>query len=240
MYKQQFSNERRKSDTMFEIGADRMLKIRHLSDIIKLEGYERREGVFMVEKKEYRSSIRSRNLIRQAFYETLKEKSFEKITVTDIVKKADINRSTFYAHYPDVMGLLDEIQEEILDYTQKFMGEIDFSDFFDNPKPYLQNIVKLVAENNELYRLLMTSAMATKQLDKLKYILIDRTIKTLDASDMFRSPFEMEFAIRFFMGGIVDVYTQWLSGVIDCSLEELTEELSNMVILTTKHLSEEM
>ena len=193
----------------------------------------------MVEKKEYRSSIRSRNLIRQAFYETLKEKSFEKITVTDIVKKADINRSTFYAHYPDVMGLLDEIQEEILDYTQKFMGEIDFSDFFDNPKPYLQNIVKLVSENNELYRLLMTSAMASKQLDKLKSILIDRTIKTLDASDMFRSPFEMEFAIRFFMGGIVDVYTQWLNGVIDCSLEELTEELSNMVILTTKHLGRE-
>ena len=225
---------------MFEIGADRMLKIRHLSDIIKLEGYERREGVFMVEKKEYRSSIRSRNLIRQAFYETLKEKSFEKITVTDIVKKADINRSTFYAHYPDVMGLLDEIQEEILDYTQKFMGEIDFSDFFDNPKPYLQNIVKLVSENNELYRLLMTSAMAAKQLDKLKYILIDRTIKTLDAPSMFRTPFEMEFAVRFFMGGIVDVYTQWLSGVIECSLEELTEELSNMVILTTKHLSEEM
>ena len=193
----------------------------------------------MGEKKEYRSSIRSRKLIRQAFYETLKEKSFEKITVTDIVKKADINRSTFYAHYPDVMGLIEEIQEEILDYTQKFMGDIDFSDFFENPKPYLQNIVKLVAENNELYRLLMTSAMAAKQMDRLKYILIERTIKTLDAPEMFRNSFEMEFAIRFFMGGIVDVYTQWLSGVIDCSLEELTDELSKMVLRTTKHLGEE-
>lgn len=194
----------------------------------------------MGEKKEYRSSIRSRKLIRQAFYETLKEKSFEKITVTDIVKRADINRSTFYAHYPDVMGLIDEIQEEILDYTQKFMGEIDFSEFFENPKPYLQNIVKLVAENNELYRLLMTSTMATKQLDQLKYILIERTIKTLDAPKMFRDSFEMEFAIRFFMGGIVDVYTQWLGGVIDCSLEELTDELSKMVLRTTKYLREEM
>ncbi|MBQ2902723.1 MAG: TetR/AcrR family transcriptional regulator [Agathobacter sp.] len=193
----------------------------------------------MGEKKEYRSSIRSRKLIRQAFYETLKEKSFEKITVTDIVKKADINRSTFYAHYPDVMGLIEEIQEEILDYTQKFMGDIDFSDFFENPKPYLQNIVKLVAENNELYRLLMTSAMAAKQMNRLKYILIERTIKTLDAPEMFRNSFEMEFAIRFFMGGIVDVYTQWLSGVIDCSLEELTDELSKMVLRTTKHLGEE-
>lgn len=194
----------------------------------------------MVEKKEYRSSIRSRKLIRQAFYETLKEKSFEKITVTDIVKRADINRSTFYAHYPDVMGLIDEIQEEILDYTQRFMEDIDFSDFFENPKPYLQNIVKLVADNNELYRLLMTSAMATKQLDQLKCILIERSIKTMDAPDIFQSSFEREFAVRFFMGGIVDVYTQWLSGVIDCSLEELTDELSKMVLRTTKHLSKEV
>ncbi|MBQ8519767.1 MAG: TetR/AcrR family transcriptional regulator C-terminal domain-containing protein [Agathobacter sp.] len=194
----------------------------------------------MGEKREYRSSIRSRKLIRQAFYETLKEKSFEKITVTDIVKKADINRSTFYAHYPDVMGLIDEIQEEVLDYTQKFMGEIDFSDFFENPKPYLQNIVKLVAENNELYRLLMTSAMAAKQLDQLKYILIERTITTLNPPEMFRTSFEMEFAVRFFMGGIVDVYTQWLNGVIDCTLDELTDELAKMVIRSNKHLREGM
>lgn len=194
----------------------------------------------MGEKKEYRSSIRSRKLIRQAFYETLKEKSFEKITVTDIVKKADINRSTFYAHYPDVMGLIDEIQEEILDYTQRFMGEIDFSDFFENPKPYLQNIVKLVEENNELYRLLMTSAMAAKQLDQLKYILIERTIKTLNPPDMFHSAFEREFAVRFFMGGIVDVYTQWLNGVIDCTLDELTDELSKMVLRSNQHLRERM
>ena len=124
-----------------------------------------------MEKKEYRSAVRSRKMIRQAFFELLKEKNFEKITVTDVVKKADVNRSTFYAHYPDVMGVVEEIQEEILQYTQQFMEHVDFKDFYENPKPHLQHIIKLVAENNELYRLLMTSAMATKQMDQLKYIL---------------------------------------------------------------------
>ena len=74
-----------------------------------------------MEKKEYRSALRSRKMIRQAFFELLKEKSFEKITVTDVVKKADVNRSTFYAHYPDVMGVVEEIQQEIIEYTQRFM-----------------------------------------------------------------------------------------------------------------------
>lgn len=56
----------------------------------------------MGERKVYKSALRSRKWIRQAFMELLREKEFEKITVTDIVNRADINRSTFYAHYPDV------------------------------------------------------------------------------------------------------------------------------------------
>ena len=182
-----------------------------------------------MEKKEYRSALRSRKMIRQAFFELLKEKSFEKITVTDVVKKADVNRSTFYAHYPDVMGVVEEIQQEIIEYTQSFMENVDFKDYYENPKPYLKNIVKLVEENNELYRLLMTSAMATKQFEELKYILIDRTLETLEVPEGFKDKFEFEFSVRFFMGGVVDVYTQWLYGVIDCSLDELTEQLTHMI-----------
>ena len=187
-----------------------------------------------MEKKEYRSAIRSRKMIRQAFFEVLKEKPFEKITVTDIVKKADVNRSTFYAHYPDVMGVVEELQEEILEYTQSFMENVDFKDYYENPKPYLQHIIKLVAENNELYRLLMTSAMATKQFEELKYILIDRTLETLEMPEGFKDRFEFEFSVRFFMGGVVDVYTQWLYGVIDCSLEELTDQLARMIKSSAK------
>ena len=187
----------------------------------------------MTDRKEYRSAVRSRKLIRQAFYELLKEKGFEKITVTDIVKRADINRSTFYAHYPDVMGVVEEIQNEILDYTQKFMEKIEFSKFYENPKPYLRHIVKLVAENNELYRLLMTSAMAAKQLSQIKNILIDRTIATINHDGRFEDDFELEFSVRFFMGGITEVYTQWLYGEIDCSIEDITDELAKMILMSS-------
>lgn len=178
-------------------------------------------------------------MIRQAFFEILKEKAFEKITVTDVVKKAEINRSTFYAHYPDVMGVVEEIQEEILDYTQNFMKNVNFNDFYENPKPYLNQLIQLVAENKELYRLLMTSSMVAKEMDQLKYIMIDRIIETLDGNDRFQSKFDLEFATRFFMGGVVDVYTQWLYGVVDCSLEELTDQLANMIIRSAKVLEVE-
>lgn len=49
----------------------------------------------MAPKKEYRSAVRSRRLIREAFLQLLQEKELRKITVTDIVNRADINRTTF-------------------------------------------------------------------------------------------------------------------------------------------------
>lgn len=188
----------------------------------------------MGEKKEYRSAIRSRKLIRQAFLELLKEKPLEKITVTDIVKRADINRSTFYAHYPDVIGVLEAIETEILDYTQNILGGMDFKDLFENPTPLLEEIVKMLEENHELYSLLCHSNMAVKQLEKVKFILIERIIKTVEMPEEYVDSFEFEFNVRFFMGGVVDVCTQWLNGEILCSLNDLTSELAKLIIRTSK------
>lgn len=47
------------------------------------------------------SFIRTDKAIMQAFIELLKEKSFEKITVQDILEKTPVTRATFYAHYHD-------------------------------------------------------------------------------------------------------------------------------------------
>lgn len=188
----------------------------------------------MGEKKEYRSAVRSRKLIRQAFLELLKEKPLEKITVTDIVKRADINRSTFYAHYPDVIGVLEAIETEILDYTQNILGGMDFKDLFENPTPLLEEIVKMLEENHELYSLLCHSNMAVKQLEKVKFILIERIIKTVEMPEGYVDSFEFEFNVRFFMGGVVDVCTQWLNGEILCSLNDLTSELAKLIIRTSK------
>ena len=43
-------------------------------------------------KAEYRSAIRSKRLINDALADLLQEKPLDKITVTDVVNRADINR----------------------------------------------------------------------------------------------------------------------------------------------------
>lgn len=50
---------------------------------------------------------RTKQALIDAFGELINEKSFEKITILDLTKKAQINRATFYAHFKDKYELMD-------------------------------------------------------------------------------------------------------------------------------------
>jgi AcrR family transcriptional regulator len=50
---------------------------------------------------------RTHELLRAALLELLQEKGYDRITVQDILDKADVGRSTFYAHFRDKEDLLD-------------------------------------------------------------------------------------------------------------------------------------
>jgi AcrR family transcriptional regulator len=52
---------------------------------------------------------RSRKLLQEAFRELLGEKGFDAITVQDVAERAEVNRGTFYAHFPDKYALLEQV-----------------------------------------------------------------------------------------------------------------------------------
>ena len=57
---------------------------------------------------------KTKRAIHQALSELLKEKELRKITVQEIVEKAEISRFTFYKYYLDVYDLYEKIEREIL------------------------------------------------------------------------------------------------------------------------------
>lgn len=64
----------------------------------------------------YKNSLRSELLIKEAVVSLLSEKKdLNKITVSEIVEKAGINRGTFYNHYKDIKDVLNQIEDEIMD-----------------------------------------------------------------------------------------------------------------------------
>ena len=51
------------------------------------------------------------------------EKSVGEITVKELVDQVDINRSTFYLHYPDISGLLYEIENVLSEEMERAIRE---------------------------------------------------------------------------------------------------------------------
>lgn len=184
----------------------------------------------MAEKKEYRSAIRSRRLIRAALLELLQEKKFEKITVTDIVKRADINRSTFYAHYPDVLGLVEEMMEETVSGSIDLVSQIDMRQFLEEPMPVLEKLMAIGEENMEIYKLLGRSDFALQQVEKMKTVLIDNATKAVNIPEHIRTSGTFNVHMHFFIGGILNVYQQWILGNLDSSPSEIMEHLCELIL----------
>lgn len=62
-----------------------------------------------------RRVVRTRTLLREALAALVREKAYEKITVTDILERANVGRSTFYMHYRDKDELLSTGIDELLE-----------------------------------------------------------------------------------------------------------------------------
>ena len=76
----------------------------------------------------------SRDAIENIFIELLQTKSLNEISVSDICKKAGLNRSTFYANYMDIYQLADTIRETLEDnlndlYRSEIAGGYNSNDY---------------------------------------------------------------------------------------------------------------
>lgn len=77
--------------------------------------------------------------IRKSFFTLLSQKEFCQITVTDICNLAEINRSTFYKHYLDIIDLLEQTENEILDKIQKLWKKL-------HPKNTIEGMESILSE----------------------------------------------------------------------------------------------
>ncbi len=190
----------------------------------------------MGQKAEYRSAIRSRRMIREAYTQLLKEKDLSRITVTDIVKRADLNRATFYAHYPDVRGVTEEIENEIIAKMLAVLEEFRYTSFFRNPAPLLLKLSRYLEEDTDFYRTLVRANGSEIFMEKLKRVFTDHMIKSSDIPDDMRHSKMVELRVAYFAGGIVNLYQQWFRGDLDCTLNDIAMEVSKLLQLEAQEL----
>jgi len=156
----------------------------------------------------------SRKKIETAFIRALQTKELNEISVTDICKAAEINRTTFYANYIDIYDLADAIQKNLANevinlYKEEWEQqkiEHNFLKLFyhikENPVFY-NTYFKLNTENN--FNLIEYSVSEAHLYYDNKYI---------------------DYHIEFFANGLTAVIKKWLKG----GCKESPEEINDIII----------
>lgn len=190
----------------------------------------------MTEKKAYRNAIRSRRLIRESLISLLKEKDISRITVKDIVDRADLNRATFYAHYPDVRGVMEEFENETIEHLKEVLSGARFEKVFQNPMPFLLKINRYLEEDLDFYRTLILSSSSDQFLERLKKVYINYLQSDTDIPDHIQNTAGLQMRICFFADGSIGIYKRWFRGELPGSLNDIAMQLSKIISQSAQDL----
>ncbi|MGP8153824.1 MAG: TetR/AcrR family transcriptional regulator [Smithella sp.] len=186
-------------------------------------------GKAMQVKAEYRSAVRSRKLIKQAYVELIQEKDVDKITIIDVVTRADINRGTFYAHYKSIMDVSEQIVNEILSSLLKFLDEFKSTWMIENPLPFFTHIARFLEDDLEFYRVLINSQRSMAFSNTLKTLLINKILSDEKKMSTIKNKEQFIICVNLYTSGLVGLYQDWFNHKIKMSLEDLTLNSSEII-----------
>lgn len=179
-------------------------------------------------KAEYKSAIRSRKLIIGALADLMQEKSLDKITVTDVVRRAEINRGTFYAHFKDIPDVIDHLIQRAFSGIREVLSE-QANNLQDLPRILTLHLYNMLEEDLELYRKIMSSGSATMMQNQLMDIVYEYFYEH-DKMMIKHAGVLDSTTFRFCAGGMGAIYLSWLAGESAITLDELTVRAEKLLI----------
>ena len=102
-----------------------------------------------------RNARRTRAAIESAFLALLEQKPIRKLTVQELIDRANICRTTFYTHYQDVPDLVESVETALLDELRTALEKLDRTPIrVGEEYPTIRAVVELYARRADAFRLL--------------------------------------------------------------------------------------
>ncbi|MEE0686246.1 MAG: TetR/AcrR family transcriptional regulator [Lachnospiraceae bacterium] len=184
-----------------------------------------------------KSSMKTRQLIKKVFAEMLSEKKeLGKISVSELCKRADISRGSFYSHYDDIYGVAEEYENEMIDT------------FFDNARlfesqdimHFIDSIFEFIRQNHENYRLLCKSNDFLFAAKKLAAIASNKLLELSRNNSWIQERTYIELDLQIFLEGLLCEYVKYCRGYSTTTLDDLYEYTKywakNFITLRSKQL----
>lgn len=179
----------------------------------------------MIETLDERYNIAD-EAICDAFFLVLKEKDLDKITVSDIIKKAGIVRSTFYNHYENIPALITTIEDKTIQDILSLMESFHPKNDQDMCKSYFLTICEYTMTNPFLANLLRSprgNAFFEKAITMFhRYVrqVMQNTTPSLHNRD------EFSYMIACTIGSTLGVLHKWAREDFQVSKEVIADILT--------------
>jgi AcrR family transcriptional regulator len=171
---------------------------------------------------------RTRQSLRRALVELILEKGYDRITVQEIIDRADVGRSTFYAHFVDKDDLLLSGLDEFGAAFEENLNR-HFASRGD-PSPALP-VFRHALENREIYRALAGKRGADVLRDGLRRQVTEAMSRHLGAvipADDAALP--LEVTVEFTISALLGLLTWWLDNDMPYTPEQMADMYMTLVL----------
>ena len=166
----------------------------------------------------------TKQLIGRSFMQLVCEKPFDKISVSDITSKCNLNRQTFYYHFQDKYECLEWI------YRHDCLSPLIHISL-DNWNTCIEEMLMIMQKHAQFYtRTIYASPRSfIDPLFEVTKKLFRKTIHIIDEKDHVNDD-EEDFISEFLAQGIVGTITSWVVKGMKQQPHDLSEKLKKMAI----------
>ncbi|WP_453996377.1 TetR-like C-terminal domain-containing protein [Bacillus nitroreducens] len=180
----------------------------------------------MTSSKMDRRKQYTRMVLKESLMKLLKIKPISTITVKEVCEEADINRSTFYAHYSDQFDLLEKMEEEITKDMITYLDQYDF-DKEDQSLHVTEKLLDYIVTKQDIFQILLDDRGDTPFQQKVMAIFHRYVMKNWAGS--YLEDDISEYITTFIISGSIYVIKNWLKNGMDKSPKELAALINNII-----------
>ena len=151
--------------------------------------------------------VQTEESIREAFWELIRQKPWQSISIREIVERARINRVTFYYHYKDLYDLVDRVETELMQTVFRPLHHITREDYVIGQHPLTTAFFRAFRENQKKFYLLLGSngdaGFHSRMIDELVSVFEDHWKKVFVQDGMEEKISDAYFA--YLAGGLVSM-----------------------------------
>lgn len=163
-------------------------------------------------------------VLQNSLFELLKQKSIDKITVTDICHLADINRGTFYYYYTDVFDLLNQIENELYEnFLVYFNQYLESSD--RNTYLLMIKLFEYLKQEKKIFKIFFSQNGDKDFIKRVYLTAYTSVIEEWKSQKTNLDPQQLDKIFLFVANGSISLIQNWF----DTGLKESPEELASFI-----------